>query len=113
MTSASPTRMRREIGQVAATVERILAGADEVAAVADIVRRAAPRWVTIAARGTSDHAAVYAQYYGRLPKGRGTGHDGQERQRVSRGDLGCVLHVVRVQGKDRCHDPFLRLRVPP
>ncbi len=61
--SADPvTRMRREIGQIPATVERILAGADEVEAVAAIIRRAAPRWVTIAARGTSDHAAVYAQY---------------------------------------------------
>jgi glucosamine--fructose-6-phosphate aminotransferase (isomerizing) len=62
VTAAPTTRMRREIGQVAATVERILAGADEIEEVASAVRRAAPRWVTIAARGTSDHAAVYAQY---------------------------------------------------
>jgi glucosamine--fructose-6-phosphate aminotransferase (isomerizing) len=62
VTPAAVTRMRREIGQIPATVERILAGADEVEAVASTIRRAAPRWVTIAARGTSDHAAVYAQY---------------------------------------------------
>jgi glucosamine--fructose-6-phosphate aminotransferase (isomerizing) len=62
VTPAPVTRMRREIGQIPATVERILAGADKVEAVASTIRRAAPRWVTIAERGTSDHAAVYAQY---------------------------------------------------
>ena len=30
-----------------------------------------------------------------------------------RGDLGGAPHVVRVSGKDRSHDPFFRLRVPP
>jgi glucosamine--fructose-6-phosphate aminotransferase (isomerizing) len=57
-----PTRMRREIGEIPATIERILAGAADVEAVAAAVTSFAPRWVTIAARGTSDHAAVYAQY---------------------------------------------------
>jgi len=57
-----PTRMRREIGEIPATIERILAGAADIEAVAKAVTGAAPRWVTIAARGTSDHAAVYAQY---------------------------------------------------
>jgi glucosamine--fructose-6-phosphate aminotransferase (isomerizing) len=54
--------MRREIGEIPATVERILAGGDEIEAVATAIGRFQPRWVTIAARGTSDHAAVYAQY---------------------------------------------------
>jgi glucosamine--fructose-6-phosphate aminotransferase (isomerizing) len=31
-------------------------------AVAEAVRRARPRWVSIVARGTSDHAAIYARY---------------------------------------------------
>ena len=57
-----PTRMRREIGEIPATIERILAGAVDIEGVATAVTDAAPRWVTIAARGTSDHAAVYAQY---------------------------------------------------
>lgn len=57
-----PTRMRREIGEIPATIERILAGAADIEAVAAAISGAAPRWVTIAARGTSDHAAVYAQY---------------------------------------------------
>ena len=59
---ADPTRMRREIGEVPATVERILGSAAEIGQVATAVARFGPRWVTIAARGTSDHAAVYAQY---------------------------------------------------
>jgi len=59
---AEPTLMRREIGEIPATVERILAGSADIDAVATAVRRFQPRWVTIAARGTSDHAAVYAQY---------------------------------------------------
>ena len=62
MTSTPATQMRLEIGQIPATIERILTNADEVDAVAAAVRRARPRWVMIAARGTSDHAAVYAQY---------------------------------------------------
>jgi glucosamine--fructose-6-phosphate aminotransferase (isomerizing) len=55
--------MRREIAQIPAAVERIVAAAgDELAAVATAVRREKPRWVMIAGRGTSDHAAIYAQY---------------------------------------------------
>ena len=59
---AEPTRMRREIGEIPATVERILGSAGEIEEVAAAVARFGARWVTIAARGTSDHAAVYAQY---------------------------------------------------
>jgi glucosamine--fructose-6-phosphate aminotransferase (isomerizing) len=54
--------MRREIGEIPATVARILDGSAEVRTVAAAIRAFGPRWVTIAARGTSDHAAVYAQY---------------------------------------------------
>lgn len=65
MSTAAParSRMRREIGQIPATVERIVASADEeIGAVAEAIRRAQPGWVMIAGRGTSDHAAIYAQY---------------------------------------------------
>ena len=56
------TRMRREIGQIPAAVQRVLARPDELRTVADAIAAARPRWIMIAGRGTSDHAAVYAQY---------------------------------------------------
>ena len=50
----------REQPEVAA---RLLAEAGpEVAALCETVRAADPSHVVIAARGTSDHAAIYAQY---------------------------------------------------
>ena len=55
--------MRREIAQIPGAVDRVLASsADEMRSVADAITRARPRWIMIAGRGTSDHAAVYAQY---------------------------------------------------
>ena len=60
--AAAPTLMRREIGEIPATLERILADGAEIDRVAAAIRRFQPAWVTIAARGTSDHAAVFAQY---------------------------------------------------
>jgi glucosamine--fructose-6-phosphate aminotransferase (isomerizing) len=57
------TRMRREIGQAPGAVDRIIARASaEVAAAAAAIKARRPTWVTIVARGTSDHAAVYARY---------------------------------------------------
>ena len=59
----APSHMRREIEQVPRVVERVLAAAPrELKAVAGAIARHRPRWAMIAARGTSDHAAVYAQY---------------------------------------------------
>ena len=59
----APSRMRREIEEIPEAVERVLAAApDELRALAEAVGRTRPRWVMVAARGTSDHAAVYAQY---------------------------------------------------
>jgi glutamine---fructose-6-phosphate transaminase (isomerizing) len=58
----SQTRMGREIGQIPAAVQRVLDEPDQLAAVASAIGRANPRWIMIAGRGTSDHAAVYAQY---------------------------------------------------
>ena len=59
----APSRMRREIEEIPDAVDRVLAAAPEdLRAVAEAVERLRPRWVMVAARGTSDHAAVYAQY---------------------------------------------------
>lgn len=62
MIPVGATLMRREIGEIPATLERILDGAGEIEEAASTIGRRRPRWITIAARGTSDHAAVYAQY---------------------------------------------------
>jgi glucosamine--fructose-6-phosphate aminotransferase (isomerizing) len=55
--------MRQEIEQIPQAVASLLAAEPEpVAAAAAAVRRARPRVVSIVARGTSDHVAVYAKY---------------------------------------------------
>jgi len=55
--------MRTELGESPDVVERLLAAArPTVQAVARTVHDGGIRTVVIAARGTSDHAAVYAQY---------------------------------------------------
>jgi glutamine---fructose-6-phosphate transaminase (isomerizing) len=55
--------LREEIGEQPAVAARLLEEAsDDVARVCEAVRAAAPDLVVIAARGTSDHAALYAQY---------------------------------------------------
>jgi glucosamine--fructose-6-phosphate aminotransferase (isomerizing) len=56
--------MAAEIAEQPQVWRRLLTGggADQVAAVAERVRRAAPRFVVLVARGTSDHAALYAKY---------------------------------------------------
>ena len=55
--------MRSELGESPVLLERLLAGAvDQVGAVARAVRERDIDLVVIAARGTSDHAALYGQY---------------------------------------------------
>ncbi len=57
------TVMRDEIGEIPAVVRALLAnGAAARAEVAAAIRRADPAWVSIVARGTSDHAAVYGGF---------------------------------------------------
>ena len=57
------TIMRDEIHEIPSVVARVLRdGASEVERVAGAVRASRPRFVVIAARGTSDHAAIYARY---------------------------------------------------
>ena len=63
MIAAAPTRMRREIAQIPSAVERLLStSSDDLRGVAAAIVAARPAWIMIAGRGTSDHAAVYAQY---------------------------------------------------
>jgi len=74
VTQPGQTRMRREIGQIPGVVARILASAPhDLREVAAAVRRARPRFAVIAARGTSDHAANYAQYLMEIQLGLPTG----------------------------------------
>jgi glucosamine--fructose-6-phosphate aminotransferase (isomerizing) len=57
------TVMREEIGQIPSVVRALLNdGAAARAEVAAAIRRADPAWVSIVARGTSDHAAVYGAF---------------------------------------------------
>ena len=63
-----------EIAQIPGAVARVLNASDaELRSVADAVARARPRWIMIAGRGTSDHAAVYAQYLFETQLGLPTG----------------------------------------
>jgi len=55
--------MAAEIAEQPAVLDRLLAdGIGELADVSARIRRYAPRFVLLAARGTSDHAALYAKY---------------------------------------------------
>ncbi len=55
--------MFREIGEVPAVVGRLLGeGRAEISAAADAIRAADPAWVSLVARGTSDHAATHLRY---------------------------------------------------
>jgi len=55
--------VRAEICEQPTVADRILStGIQQVTRVAEVVRRAAPRAVLLTARGTSDHAALYAKY---------------------------------------------------
>ena len=59
----APTRMAREIAEIPAVVERALdEGSADLDWVARAIARRPPRFVLVAARGTSDNAGVYARY---------------------------------------------------
>jgi len=56
-------RMAAEVAEQPGVLQRVLDdGIADARAVAAAVARAAPRFVLLAARGTSDHAALYAKY---------------------------------------------------
>ena len=60
---ARTTRMAAEIAESPAVVARVLTeGAPAIAAAAAAFRAARPRWATIVARGTSDHAGIYGRF---------------------------------------------------
>jgi glucosamine--fructose-6-phosphate aminotransferase (isomerizing) len=55
--------MLREILEVPEAVARLLAeGGPEIQAAAAAIREADPAWVSLVARGTSDHAAIHLRY---------------------------------------------------
>ena len=61
--SRTPTHMAREIAEIPAVVARVLAdGGPGLEAAARAIAGRRPRFVLVAARGTSDHAGLYARY---------------------------------------------------
>ncbi len=61
------TRMRQEILEIPAAVDRLLTeGAEAVAAAARAAREADPRFLLSVARGSSDHACTYLKYASEL-----------------------------------------------
>jgi len=54
--------MRAEIGEQPQALSRLFAARDQIEEAAARIRAAAPKFVLLAARGTSDHAAIYAKY---------------------------------------------------
>ncbi|HTU31105.1 MAG TPA: SIS domain-containing protein [Solirubrobacteraceae bacterium] len=62
MTDSPGALMAAEISEQPAVLARRLEDVAELQAVREQLRTASPRFVLIAARGTSDHAALYAKY---------------------------------------------------
>lgn len=68
------TLMASEILEIPSCVARLLEdGAAAASSAAEAIDRTRPRWVSIAGRGTSDHAAVYARYLFEICLGLPTG----------------------------------------
>jgi len=60
---AAPTAMLREIRDTPFAVARLLTdGVSEIQRAADAIRADDPAWVSLVARGTSDHAAIHLRY---------------------------------------------------
>ncbi|MCP3800029.1 SIS domain-containing protein [Allokutzneria sp. A3M-2-11 16] len=62
MTSQPGRHMTAEIAEQPVLFDNLVRRAAEIAAVAEQIKRRAPRFVLLAARGSSDHAALYAKY---------------------------------------------------
>ncbi len=61
------TRMRQEVLEIPAAVDRLLTrGADAVRAAAQLAREADPRFLLSVARGSSDHACTFLKYASEL-----------------------------------------------
>src|SRR5437764_14938064 len=54
--------MAAEIAQQPAVLSALVARRTEIARVAEVIARRPPRFALLAARGSSDHAALYAKY---------------------------------------------------
>jgi glucosamine--fructose-6-phosphate aminotransferase (isomerizing) len=65
--------MAAEIAEQPTVLAGLLARAPELAEVAAALARREPRFVLITARGTSDHAALYAKYLVEIQRGRPAG----------------------------------------
>ncbi|MEB3369335.1 SIS domain-containing protein [Saccharopolyspora mangrovi] len=62
MSGTPGTHMKDEIGQQPAIFADLLAAREQFAEVAAVVAERRPRFALLAARGSSDHAALYAKY---------------------------------------------------
>lgn len=89
--------MAAEVAEQPDVLRRLLAdGADEIGVAAERIRRQAPRFVLLAARGTSDHAALYAKYLAEIRMGLPAGLASPSALTVygARPDLSGVLFVA-------------------
>jgi glucosamine--fructose-6-phosphate aminotransferase (isomerizing) len=100
---AGPTRpepgalMAAEIAEQPAVLASMLRdGAEQTAEAVERITRAAPRFVVFAARGTSDHAALYAKYLTEIKLGLPAGLASLSSMTVyhARPDLSDVLFVA-------------------
>src|SRR5687767_12636631 len=89
-------RMAAEIAEQPAVLAGLLARAPELAEVAAVLARREPRFVLMTARGTSDHAALYAKYLVEIRQGRPAGLVSPSTMTVygARPDLTDVLFVA-------------------
>ena len=62
MRDGPQTAMAREIAEIPAISERLLARQDQVAAIAAAIERARPRLVVLCGRGSSGHVGVHLRY---------------------------------------------------
>ena len=96
VSSESGGLMIAEIGEQPDVLARLLEHRDEFAAVRSEVAKRAPRFVLFAARGTSDHAALYAKYLVEIELGKPAGLVSPSTLTVygSRPDLSDVLMIA-------------------
>jgi glucosamine--fructose-6-phosphate aminotransferase (isomerizing) len=97
MTRPAGALMAAEITEQPTVLQRLLDdGAADVEAAREHILRRAPRFVLFAARGTSDHAALYAKYLAEIGLGLPAGLASPSTMTVygSRPDLSDVLFVA-------------------
>ena len=88
--------MAAEIAEQPESLRRLLAAQDEIAGTAARIREHGPRFVVFAARGTSDHAALYAKYLAEIRMGLPAGLASPSTMTVygSRPELSGVLFIA-------------------